>query len=66
MDQHRISTDGKPELEPKTGKGFQFEKQKPKIAGISKRNENLGNLQSTGKSLVQNSKISITDSDHRI
>jgi hypothetical protein len=59
MDRHCISTDGNPE--PKNGMGFQFEKQKQKFAGIAKRTGKLGNLQT--KSLIQNSEVSITDSD---
>ncbi len=58
MDRHRISTDGEPE--PKNGKGFQFEKQKLKLAGIAKKKGKLGNLQA--RSLVLNREISMTDS----
>ncbi len=59
LDRHGISTDG--ETEAKNGKGFQFEKQKPKFAGIAKRKGKLGNLQS--KSFVPNREFSITDPD---
>ncbi len=63
MDWHGISSDG--ESEPKHGKGFRFEKQKPnllsKFAMIAKKKGKLGNLQAS--SLVQNNKILMTYSE---
>jgi hypothetical protein len=58
IDRHCISTDGEPE--PKNGKGFQFERQKQKFAGIAKNKGKLVNLQA--RSLVPNHEISMTDS----
>ena len=51
-----------PESDPKHGKGNQFEKQKPKFAGIAKKKSRMDNVHS--KSLVPDREI--TDSDEEV